>query len=78
MADILIRNVPAETIRQVKEQAAKHNRSLQQEISAVLVEAIRFRAGGWAAEADTIRKRLRRKGKLHSDSAELQREDRDR
>ncbi len=78
MADLLIRNLPGETIRQAKALAARHKRSLQQEISTMLIEAIRFRAGGWADEADTIRKRLARKGKLSSDSAKLLREDRDR
>ncbi len=78
MANILIRNVPDDILRLAKAQAEKHHRSLQQELSEVLAVTIRFRAGGWAREADTIRRRLSRKGKLQSDSAELQREDRDR
>ncbi len=78
MADILIRNLPGDTIRQAKALAAKHKRSLQQEISNLLIETIRFRTGGWSDEADTIRKRLARKGKLFSDSTELIREDRER
>ncbi len=77
MADLLIRNLPSETIQQVKAQAAKHNRSLQQEVSSLIIETVRFRAGGWAKEADTIRKHLARKGRLFLDSAKLIREDRD-
>jgi hypothetical protein len=77
MADILIRNLPGDTIRQAKALAVKHNRSLQQEISNLLIETVRFRTGDWSDEADTIRKRLARKGRVFSDSAKLIREDRD-
>lgn len=78
MADILIRNVPKETMRQAKELAVRHKRSLQQEMASLLIETVRFRAGGWASEADVIQRRLSRTGKLQSDSAKLMREDRDR
>ena len=78
MSDILIRSLPSQTLRQAKMLAAKHHRSLQQEISEMLVETIRFRAGGWSVEADKIRKRLNRKRKLYSDSTAQVREDRDR
>lgn len=78
MPDLLIRNLPSEVIRQAKAQAERHHRSLQQEISNILTEAIRFRSGNWSREADVIRRRLARNGKLSSDSAKLIREDRDR
>lgn len=77
MADLLIRNLPSETIRLVKAQAVMHKRSLQQEVSSMIIETVRFRAGDWSDEADTIRKRLARKGRVFSDSTKLIREDRD-
>ena len=78
MGNLLIRHIPQEAIRMAKQLAARHHHSLQEEISSMLVETIRFRAGKWSSEADTIRKRLFRKGKVYSDSAKLLREDRDR
>lgn len=78
MPDLLIRNLPNETIRQVKALAVKHKNSLQQEISRMLVEAVRFQSGNWSAQADAIRERLAKKRKIYSDSTALIREDRDR
>lgn len=78
MGNLLIRHLPEETIRMAKELAEKHHRSLQEELSTMLIETIKFRAGAWSLQADAIRKRLSKKRKLYSDSAVLQREDRDR
>ncbi len=74
--NILIRNVPDQTVRLAKRMAQKHKRSLQQELSSILVDAIRFQSGSWSREADMIRRRLGKK--MGSDSAELLREDRNR
>ena len=78
MGNLLIRHLPDATIRMAKELAAKHHCSLQEEVSSMLIETVRFRFGGWSMQADAIRKRLAKKRKLYSDSAVLQREDRDR
>ena len=78
MGNLLIRHLPAETIRMAKELAQKHHRSLQEEVSTLLIETIQFRAGKWSLEADKIRKRLAKKRKVYSDSTLLIREDRDR
>ena len=78
MGDLLIRHLPDETIRMAKDLAAKHHHSLQEEVSSMLVETIRFRSGNWAVQADVIRKRLAKKRKLYSDSTEQIRQDRDR
>ena len=78
MSDLLIRHIPGDAMRMAKWLAVKHHHSLQEEVSNMLVEAIRFRAGKWSTQADGIRKRLSAKKKIHSDSAKLMREDRDR
>ena len=78
MANLLIRNVPGDTIQMAKELAQKHRHSLQEELSVILVEAVRFHAGKWSVSADKIRKRLSGKGRSYSDSAKLAREDRER
>ena len=78
MGNLLIRHIPGDAIRMAKQLAARHHHSLQEEVSNLLIESIRFRAGKWSAEADTIRERLSKKKKLYSDSAKLLREDRDR
>ena len=78
MGNLLIRHLPVDTIRMAKQLAARHHHSLQEEVSNILVETIRFRAGTWSDEADAIRKRLSKKRKFYSDSGKLIREDRDR
>ena len=78
MSDLLIRHIPADTIRMAKALAQKHRRSLQEELSEVLVQAVRFRAGLWSSRADAIRARLSGKKKLYSDSTGQIREDRNR
>ena len=78
MGNLLIRHIPRETLLMAKEIARKNHHSLQEEVSNILIESVRFRAGRWSTQADAIRKRLSKKKKLYSDSAVLQREDRDR
>ena len=78
MSDILIRRVPNDVIRLAKTLAVRHHHSLQEEISNMLVETIRFRAGKWSTEADAIRKRLSLKRKTYSDTADLLKADRRR
>jgi plasmid stability protein len=78
MADILIRHLPDDIIRTAKELAARNHHSLQEEVSGMLIQVVRFRSGKWSAEADAIRERLSKKRKLYSDSTKLIREDRDR
>ena len=78
MGNLLVRNLPADTIRMAKEMAARHHHSLQEELSGILIEAIRFRSGKWSSSADVVRKRLSRGGKSYSDSAKLIRQDRNR
>ena len=78
MSDFLIRKLPKQTLEQAKRMAAKHHRSLQEEISSILVEAFRFRTGAWARRADLILQKTSPAGRRHSDSVALIREDRNR
>ncbi len=73
MADILIRGVKAQTIKNLKARAKRNGRSLQSEVRTMLESAAGSEEivsvfAGW-------RKRL---GQSFSDSAELIREDRER
>jgi hypothetical protein len=76
MADVLVRNLDDEVLKQLKAAARAHGRSLQAEIHEVL------RNAGTRSLAETRRlsvrwhKRLR--GSAHSDSTGLIREDRER
>ena len=76
MSDILVRHIPADAVKMAKTLASRHHRSLQEEVSNMLIEAIRFRAGAWSKQADSLRTRLTTKKKNYSDSATLQRQDR--
>ena len=78
MGNLLVRHLPADTIRMAKALAEKHSRSLQEEVSNMIVETVRFRSGQWSAKADQIRTRLSKKKKTYSDSTAQIREDRDR
>jgi hypothetical protein len=39
MSDILIRNIPEETLKRLKLKAARQNRSLQQELHGIIIQA---------------------------------------
>jgi plasmid stability protein len=76
MASLLIRNLTDTTVDRLKRQAKLHGRSLQAEVKEILERAAAVEPIDHAALAAKIRARL--SGKLHSDSAALIREDRDR
>ncbi len=78
MASILIRNMPAHTLRIAKRLAKKRHRSLQEEIRGLLIEVFDVQEGAWAKRADRVQKKLARTGKAFSDSVGLLREDRAR
>ncbi|GEM_PF-3629757 len=78
MSSLLVRHVPGDAIRMAKKLAEQNHHSLQEEISSMLIEAIRFRAGAWSQDADKVRKRLLGRNGSHSDSAKLLRADRAR
>jgi plasmid stability protein len=77
MPNILIRDVPEETLKQIKMMAKQHNRSLQQELKHILENLPGLRPDIYK-KASAIRKKLKRKRINFTDSAELLREDRSR
>ena len=79
MPDVLVRNIPAETLAALKIRARQHRRSLQQELAALLEEAAQQAAQPSPDEiAAAIRTRLARPGRVFTDSTALIREDRAR
>ncbi len=76
MPDVLVRGVDEKILEKLKNKAARNNRSLQREVQIILQEAINFEPLSDAEVARKIKDALR--GRQHSDSAELLREDRSR
>lgn len=78
MPQVLIRDVEDRVIKALKARAKRHHRSLQGELKAIVTDA----AQGNLVDADLLAKidalRNRLKGRKHTDSVELLREDRAR
>lgn len=82
MAQVLVRNLDDRVVEQLKANAARHHRSLEAEVRAVLEEySQRSKAmEDFRAKATNLRKAIsqERGDKPFSDSVELIREDRER
>ena len=79
VTDVLVRRIPEILIKSLKRRAARHRRSLQQELVTILESAANESTGQSAARiASAVRARLSRSGRTFSDSAALIREDRRR
>ena len=76
MAEILVRGLDAQTIKRLKEQAARHGRSLQAEVKSILDQAAGKTLKELLAEAARIRRRFKSRSMM--DSCDLIRQDRDR
>jgi plasmid stability protein len=76
MAQLTVRNLDPELVRQLKILAAVHNRSAEAEHRAILETALRPSAGRFWEQAASMRRATR--GRAATDSAELVRHDRDR
>ncbi len=76
MPNVLVRDVDEKVLEKVKTKAARNGRSLQREVQIILNEAINFEPLSDLEVAKKIKDSLR--GRSHSDSAELLREDRNR
>ena len=78
MAQVLIRDLDKNVIETLKDRAARHNRSLQGELKAIVTQAARGNRVDPALlrKIDALRGSL--KGKIKGDSADLIREDRNR
>ena len=74
---VLIRDVDKKTLDNLKARAVANRRSLQSELKQILVDAARPTVDPkLLAEIDALRKSL--KGRIHTDSVKLLREDRRR
>ena len=79
MPNVLVRDIPPETLAALKIRARQHRRSLQQELAALLEEAAQQAAQPSPDEiAAAIRARLDQPGRVFTDSTVLIREDRER
>ena len=76
MPNVLVRDVDEKVLEKLKNKAARNGRSLQREVQIILNEAIIFEPLTDAEVARKIKDSLR--GREHSDSAQLLREDRNR
>jgi antitoxin FitA len=78
MANVLIRDIPDEVVKELKQRAKSHNRSLQQELIDILVKIASQPYGDITQRAAEIRLKLAGERRTFTDSAELLREDRSR
>jgi plasmid stability protein len=79
MADILVRNLSEETVKELKRQAEQNGRSFQAEVRVLLEEAVQ-RPKMSMAEFRKLAEKMCQEvaGREHSDSGVLQAEDRAR
>jgi plasmid stability protein len=78
MANVLIRNIPDEVVKELKQRAKSHNRSLQQELTDILLKTASQPYGDIAQRAAEIRLKLAGECRTFTDNAALLREDRSR
>lgn len=76
MPNILVRDVEEDVLRKLKERAKENGRSLQNELQSVLRRLAEMDFLSDEETASKIKRALR--GRAHSDSAALLREDRSR
>ena len=76
MANVFLRDIPEEVLDRLKDLAKAHNRSLQQELRAVLENTADQTLPDVFQKASELRKQLRKKAIRFTDSAKLLREDR--
>jgi len=78
MGNVLIRDISDELLKRLKCMAKSHNRSLQQELKAVLENTVDRSSFDFGRRASELRKKLRKKSIPFTDSARLLRQDRAR
>ena len=77
MPNILVRDISDAALDKLKNAAKRRNRSLQQELKELIEHRARHVSADLVGQAETIRERLRKKGRKHSDSTGLLRKDRE-
>lgn len=75
MGQVIIRQLDDAVIQRLKERAARHKQSLEQELRDVLTEAAKPTRADKAAAMESVRRLS--KGPIDTDIVELIREDRD-
>jgi plasmid stability protein len=76
MGQLLVRDVPEDTIAALKERAKENGRSTEAEHRAILQETVKSKREKFWEDAAELREELRARG-LHFDSAVIIRQDRD-
>jgi plasmid stability protein len=76
MAQVLVRDLDSVVVERLKVRARQHGRSLQSEVKAILEAAAPISISEARRLAEEWQRRLA--GRIHGDSSELIREDRDR
>lgn len=76
MGDLLVRNLPSETLDALKRRAKRHRRSVQAEVFEIIQKEISAEQAGdfWAVAAMA---REESRGRWHGDSADIIRQDRE-
>jgi plasmid stability protein len=79
VSQLILNNIDPSLLEKLKRRAANHQRSLEEELKAILQEAIEVEQAAkmkaFRDQAYQMRQAL--SGRVHTDSAELVREDRD-
>jgi plasmid stability protein len=78
MPDVLIRDLPKKTLEALKQRAARHGRSLQQELKVTLVRLGEEPDFDYVEHVRMLRERIESYAPQQSDSTLLIREDRGR
>lgn len=82
MTQLVLNNVDPQIIESLKARASKHNRSLEDELKAILKEVVEVETAEQASKMAAFREQAAQmrqalSGRFHTDSAELVREDRE-
>jgi plasmid stability protein len=78
--NLLVRDLSAKIVKELKKRAAGNNRSLQAELKVIVSETADrdSQLRKWRKATDQIYNELKKSGRTFSDSTELIREDRER
>jgi plasmid stability protein len=77
MAQLLVRDIPEETVAALKKRARANGRSAEAEHRAILQDVLKQTASDFWKEADRLRQELADGGRTFADSTDLIRQDRD-
>jgi plasmid stability protein len=78
MPDVLVRDVEVEVLTKLKERAKRNGRSLQNELIQLFQSSVESERKQLSSRETAAKIKDMLRGRIHSDSAELLREDRQR